>query len=131
LVAVKITISLVCWLLSGFALFYSYVALSSAIFPPSWAPEGYQVLRILWAVAMWYAWLALLVMNIAWVKDVRLGKFWPASGTIVGGAFIVKFATLTPTVLLYAASTFMLSTYLVYFHLVSKKRVKNEHNNGN
>jgi hypothetical protein len=56
-------------------------------------------------------------MNIAWVYDCKLHKFWPISGTVIAGVIVIKWIVIAPGALVYVASTLCLAFYLVYYHL--------------
>ena len=125
----KLFISVCCWLLSGLALYYSAMSIRFAISPPSRAPEGMRLLAVIKATGIAYSWIALFIMNYAWINNFKLGKFWPVSGTIVGVIFIGNFLITAPSMVVFVASSFFLAAYLVYFHLFAS--TKNQEHNKN
>ena len=78
------------------------------------------------ALIVAYAWFSYFVMAVAWINDVRVSRWWPASGTVAGFAspcFSAFLATsLTEAIQSFAAQlllvfpAFLLATLLVAFH---------------
>ncbi|GEM_PF-3707378 len=114
----KILISILAWLFSGFALYFTWLSLSGSLTTLPVLPEALHGLVLVEGIVMTYAWLALLIMNIAWIRGHKLGKFWPVSGPIVGLLLILKSAALAQGLLLFVASASVLALYLVYYHLL-------------
>ena len=110
----RIVLSLVCWLTSAYGLYLSaqkivmtigLTFLDSSRFTPVYS-----------LLFLGFPWVALAVMNVAWVKDRRVHWVWVALGTITGsGGILFSFGLGVA----FAPLAFILAIFLVYFHLFS------------
>ena len=110
-------VTILCWLLSGWAVFFSIVLIHSAIFDPSYIPGQSSVYLIKDAFLFSYAWLAFIIMNFAWIRGKKVHRFIPITGTLVGGYIVSTWLFRDIEALIYALSVICLATYLVYYHL--------------
>ncbi len=104
---------IICWLLSGWAIFGSFIAFCN-LFPITIEDINLKGLLVsAWILVQAFAWLALLVMSIGWVQNRRVHRAWAISGTLAGVVSILP----GPTVILFALSGIILALELVRFHL--------------
>lgn len=90
-----------------------------------------------------FAWLAHMVMSLAWIRDRKLSIFWPVSGTIAGIITVLVMLFGSPCSKLFAScfgylmtafisvfvsvmSCVILGVYLVRFHFNSVQKVVTE-----
>lgn len=117
----RLMIVTVCWLLSGWAVFGSFVFFVNLFMTKT----GYGdislqgVLGIAWILVQVYAWLALLVMSVGWIQDRKVHRAWAITGTIAGVASILPAAK----VFVFALPGILLALVLVRFHL--EKKIEN------
>jgi len=104
---------IVCWLLSGWAIFGSFVAFFNLFFTTAQDINLKGLLVIAWILVQAFAWLALLVMSIGWVQNRRVHRAWVISGSLAGVVSMLP----SPTVILFAISGIILALQLVRFHL--------------
>ena len=74
------------------------------------------------AVAIVHAWASLLVMTIAWIRQRRVHRWWPISGTAAGIVGLLAFSvSLGPAAILagvvYALPGMLFATFLCRYHL--------------
>lgn len=113
----RIAVSLLCWLSSGYALYLC-------------ASQLYMVSRLTWmdsskytpvpVLALFvYPWVALAIMNLGWIRDRQVHWWWVASGTLLAlAALLLTFGI----GLVFAPLAVALAVYLAYFHLRGKNR---------
>ena len=106
---------IVCWLLSGFAVFGTFVFFANIFIPKNYEGELtlIGVLNIAWVVVQAFAWVALLVMSVGWVQNRKVHRMWAISGTIAG---VVSLVPLPPSIV-FASPGIALALVLVSFHL--------------
>lgn len=104
---------IVCWLLSGWAVFGSFVGFCNLFFITTEDINMKGLLAVAWILVQAFAWLALLVMSIGWIQNRRVHRTWAISGTLAGVVSILP----TPTLILFALSGIILALELVRFHL--------------
>lgn len=92
--------------------------------PENAIPDGTPLLAlVLISVSVPCAWLALLVLTVAWIRQQRLARRWPLAGTGTALLCLLAFGfALGPTGLLtavlYASPGIVFALYLCRFQLV-------------
>lgn len=104
---IRLIISILCWASSYVAIFISAHFVAD-IFLLKKHQDIFTVL------IFFYPWLALLVMNIGWIKNYRVNLFWPYSGTIFA---LLAVLISIGSALLIAPLCILLAIWLVIFHL--------------
>lgn len=102
----RLIISALCWGTSFYAI------LASGIVAYAFVSSKFG--DLFWAFIYFYPWVALLVMNIGWIKNYRVNLFWPYSGTFIALCAVVMSAGLA---LLFAPLCIILAIWLVIYHL--------------
>jgi len=108
----RIVLSLVCWITSAYGIYLSaeqivmtvrLTFVDSSRFTPAYS-----------LLFLGFPWVALAVMNVAWVKNRRAHWIWAALGTITGlGGVLLSFGLGVAL----APLAFCLAVFLVYFHV--------------
>lgn len=127
---VRLVVTVTCYLLSSLGLLWTLIMVTETI-------KSVKPGNLLIPIVFCYAWLAHLVMSVAWIQNKRLKKFWPISGTFAGIsslAFIPIFGIATGfsqmlgitakdhlIIMMYTAAMVApcvaLAAYLVWFHM--------------
>lgn len=107
--AARIAVLVVSFFLSGYGVIAPLLFLSGTSGPtPGWVYG--------WSATITYGWIAWIVMGVFWVRNKRLGWFWPVTGTIAG------VLSMLPTVgfgILFVSPAVAMAIVLVIFHLGS------------
>lgn len=111
----RVAISLVCWVLSSIGVLMSLMmivgsSIAAVISDPAMA---FKSAGFYFGIAAAFAWTALAVMNVDWLKGKTTPWFWPIAGGLAGGACTAVFL---PFVLLFLPCI-VLSIYLCCVHL--------------
>jgi hypothetical protein len=107
----RLIISIICWATSFIAIIFSG-DIVGGITKKAFILNQYKYL--FWAFIFFYPWIALLVMNVGWIKNNRVNLFWPYSGTLVAiYAVVISWGF----ALLYAPLGIILAVWLVIYHL--------------
>ncbi|GKS98243.1 hypothetical protein AVKW3434_02665 [Acidovorax sp. SUPP3434] len=111
----RVAISLVCWLFSSVGVLMSLTMIVSSsmvavIADPASAVRGTGFYL---GIAAAFAWLALIVMNLAWLREERTSLLWPMGGGLAG---MVCTAAFLPFIFLFLPCL-LLGLYLCNVHL--------------
>ena len=111
--ALRIFQSVVVWLLSSIAL----VAAVGAVVVGMQSFYNQQTFdsafRLLWALIAGYAWVVLFVMNWGWIRQHRVSRWQPISGTVAAVAALLPMGSL----IFFAVPGILFAIYLCFFHL--------------
>jgi hypothetical protein len=107
----RFAIALVCGLLSSIGIIFCFVFMLSNIM----TSPGLGISAFL-GVGL-YAWTALAVMTLAWVRDEPVSLYWAIPGTIAGLCCSIVCMWFFP----FYFSASILGCYLSYFHLRKKR----------
>ena len=106
----RFAIALTCGLFSSIGMVCSVFLLASIV---TKSPATGSLV----ALVVLYAWAALAVMTVAWVRDERVSMYWSVPGTLAGLGCSILFIPFLPFFL----SASILGCYLSYFHLRTKR----------
>lgn len=104
----RLLISVIAWTTSFLAIFISLTLAISPLHPIHKIQDA--LVHFIFA----YPWIALLVMNIAWIKDQQVHEFWPITGTIVAMCAIIMSMGFAFVI---APLGIILAIWLVRYHL--------------
>lgn len=116
----RVAISLVCWLLSSVGVLMSLMMIvGSSIVAFVTDPTTAVRSRLFYlGVATAFAWVALLVMNVAWLKEKPVSWLWPVAGGVAG---LTCTAVFYPMIFLFLPCV-VLGVYLCFAHFAGTVR---------
>lgn len=71
-------------------------------------------IMVAWSSTMIFAWVALFVMSIGWVRDHRVSRMWPIRGTVAGA---ISAISMFPQSIVVTLPAIVLAVILVRFHM--------------
>ena len=119
----RVAVSLASWALAGLGFLSSIMFAGAAVHSLTVEPWPQALTRPAnyFGLVLLLAWLYLAVMTIGWVRDRKVHWSWPLLGCVTGIPSAIAFL---PFFFLYASSI-GLATYLVFYHLPSKRHSAN------
>ncbi len=109
----RVVISVISWLTSSYAIYLC--ATQIHLYTAIWLSGSKTITPVPSLLLLGYPWLALLVMNLGWIKNKKVHWLWWATGSLTGcmGLFL-SFGL----GFVFAPLAIILAFYLVYFHMV-------------
>lgn len=74
-----------------------------------------SVFLFVWFILAVYAWVALLIMTIGWIRERRVPSWVPISGTMAGVATSLPFTL----AIVFAAPGIIFAIFLCHYHFLS------------
>ena len=111
----RVFISLICWLTSAYGIYLSIqqiaLTIRLTIIDSSRFTPFYSL------IFLGFPWIALAIMNVAWIRNRRAHWVWVALGTITGSCGVLLSFGLGA---LFAPLAIVLAVFLTYFHLLGE-----------
>lgn len=110
----RILISVSAWVLSWAPLTATVTGTGAAIKALVEGTSG-SVFLFAWPILAIYAWIALLMMTISWIRGRRVPSWVPISGTVAGMAASLPFIF----AIVFAAPGIIFAIFLCHYHFLS------------